>query len=160
MRITTQGEYGLRLAMDLAEVYGKSPRTVTQLANFESLPRDYIQKILFTLKEADIVKSTRGKNGGYQLARSPQEITIKDILQVLERETFEVFCRDPDRGLTCTHLRDCGLRQVWITIRKNTDLVLGSVTIADLLDDERLVRQRLQSLWLQPQPSAELVAIA
>jgi len=160
MRITTQGEYGMRLAMDLAEGYGGPPQTVGQLAAQEELPKDYIQKILFTLKEAGIVKSTRGKNGGYRLARPPQEISIKNVIQVLERETFEIFCRDPDRGLTCTHLRDCGLRQVWITIRKNTDLVLGSVSIADLLDDERIVRQRLQSFWLAPQPSAELVAIA
>lgn len=92
MRITTWGEYGLIVSVGLARRAGEGPVAARELADQERLPADYVEQILLRLRRAGLVDSVRGAKGGYHLARAPQAITVKDVMDASEHATFEVNC--------------------------------------------------------------------
>ena len=93
MRITNKGEYGLRIAMRLARNYPTGePTTTHEISQIEHLPEEYVQKLLWELLRAGIIESRRGAKGGFILAKSPREITARQIIWALEGGIFEVAC--------------------------------------------------------------------
>jgi DNA-binding IscR family transcriptional regulator len=90
------------------------------------------------------VKSTRGARGGYALARSPEAITVRDVIAASELATFELHCvSHPVGEERCSELHDCSIRPVWIMLQRKIDDVLTSVRLADLLAEEPEVRLRV-----------------
>ena len=92
VRITTWAEYGLICALHLARRLEDGPVTGRDVAARERLPADYVEQILLRLRRAGLVKSTRGARGGYALARSPETITVRDVIAASELATFELHC--------------------------------------------------------------------
>src|SRR5207249_1755482 len=92
MRVTTWAEYGLLVSLNLAKRAGQGPVAARELAEHERLPHDYVEQILLRLRRAGLVDSVRGAKGGYHLAREPQAITVKDVIEASEHVTFEVNC--------------------------------------------------------------------
>src|SRR5436309_15128593 len=92
MRVTTWSEYGLLVSLNLAKRAGQGPVAARELAEQERLPHDYVEQILLRLRRAGLVESVRGAKGGYHLARDPQSITVKDVIEASEHVTFEVNC--------------------------------------------------------------------
>jgi Rrf2 family protein len=141
MRVTTWAEYGLIVSVHLARRAGEGPVAARELAEKERLPADYVEQILLRLRRAGIVHSVRGARGGYYLSRSPEDLTVKDVLDASEHGTFEVNCEehrvDPQR---CSHGAPCSIRPVWLLLRQRIDEVLGSIRLADLLAGEAEVR--------------------
>src|SRR3989442_657577 len=90
MRVTTWAEYGLLVSLNLAKRAGQGPVAARELAEQEKLPHDYVEQILLRLRRAGLVESVRGAKGGYHLARGPQAITVKDVIEASEHVTFEV----------------------------------------------------------------------
>src|SRR5436190_9525342 len=84
VRITTLAEYGVICALHLAKRRGEHPITGREIAAGERLPVDYVEQILLRLRRAGIVKSTRGAHGGYTLARSTDEISVRDVINASE----------------------------------------------------------------------------
>jgi Rrf2 family protein len=144
MRVTTWAEYGLIVSVHLARRTGDGPVAARELAERERLPADYVEQILLRLRRAGIVSSIRGARGGYMLSRSPEEVTVKDVLDASEHGTFEVNCEhhrvDADR---CADGASCSIRPVWYLLRSKIDDVLTGIHLADLLADEDEVRQAL-----------------
>ena len=144
MRITTWAEYGLICTLHLARRVNDGPVSGREIAAREKLPPDYVEQILLRLRRAEIVKSTRGARGGYSLASSPDEITVRDVIQASELETFDLHCVshpiDDDR---CSSSHECSIRPVWVMLQRRIDDVLASVHLSDLLHDEPTVRGRI-----------------
>ena len=144
MRITTWAEYGLICSLHLARRVNDGPVSGREIAALEKLPADYVEQILLRLRRAEIVKSTRGARGGYSLAGSPEEITVRDVIQASELETFDLHCVshpvDTDR---CSSSHECSIRPVWVMLQRRIDDVLASVHLSDLLHDEHTVRGRI-----------------
>jgi len=144
VRITTWAEYGVICTLHLAQRASAGPVTGRDIASKEKLPADYVEQILLRLRRAGVVNSTRGAKGGYMLARSPGEITMRDVIHASELETFDVHCVthpvDEDR---CSSSHNCSIRPVWLMLQRRIDDVLESVTLADLLHDEPTVRARV-----------------
>jgi len=142
MRVTTWAEYGLIVSVHLARRAGDGPVAARELAEREHLPPDYVEQILLRLRRAGIVSSTRGARGGYMLARSPEDVTVKDVLDASEHGTFEVNCErhrvDSDR---CADGVSCSIRPVWYLLRSKIDETLAGIHLADLLAEEDEVRQ-------------------
>ena len=144
MRITTQAEYGLICALHLARRATDGPVTGRDIAAGERLPADYVEQIMLKLRRADIVRSTRGAHGGYQLARPATQITVRDVIAAAEHSTFEVHCTShPVEEERCSSSHNCSIRPVWVLLQRRIDDVLESVRLSDLLMQESEVRERV-----------------
>jgi Rrf2 family protein len=144
MRITTQAEYGLICALHLARRVDDGPVTGREIAAGERLPPDYVEQIMLKLRRAEIVRSTRGAHGGYQLARRADEISVRDVIAAAEHSTFEVHCTShPVEEERCASSHDCSIRPVWMLLQRRIDDVLESVRLSDLLMQESQVRERI-----------------
>src|SRR6267378_4306908 len=137
MRVTTWAEYGLIVSVNLAKRAGQGPVAARELAEQERLPHDYVEQILLRLRRAGLVDSVRGAKGGYHLAREPQAITVKDVMEASEHVTFEVNCDlhpvDPHR---CSPETSCSIRPVWRMLEQRINDLLDSISLADLQRDE------------------------
>ena len=144
MRITTWAEYGLICALHLARRAGTGPVAGRDMAARERLPGDYVEQILLRMRRAGIVDSTRGARGGYALARPPEHISVRDVIQASELTTFDLHCVshpvDADR---CAAAENCSIRPVWVLLQPRLDEVLEGVKLSDLLTDEATVRNRV-----------------
>ena len=144
MRITTQAEYGLICTLHLARRAADGPVTGRDIATVERLPGDYVEQIMLKLRRADIVRSTRGAHGGYQLARPADQITVRDVITAAEHSTFEVHCTShPVEEERCSSAHNCSIRPVWVLLQRRIDDVLESVRLSDLLMQESEVRERV-----------------
>ena len=144
MRVTTWAEYGVICALHLAKRASATPVTGRDIAAQERLPADYVEQILLRLRRAEVIKSTRGARGGYMLARPAAEISLRDVIHASELETFDVHCiSHPVEEDRCSSSHNCSIRPVWMMLQRKIDDVLSSVTLADLLEDEPTVRERV-----------------
>jgi Rrf2 family protein len=144
VRITTWAEYGLICALHLARRAEEGPVSGREIAAQEKLPADYVEQILLRLRRAGIVQSTRGARGGYSLAASPSEVSVRDVIQASELETFDLHCvSHPIDNDRCSSSHECSIRPVWIMLQRRIDDVLASVHLSDLLHDEATVRGRV-----------------
>ena len=144
MRITTWAEYGVICALHLARRADEGPVTGRQIAALEKLPADYVEQILLRLRRAGVVASTRGARGGYTLAKSPEETSLRSVIHASELETFDLHCvSHPVETDRCSASHLCSIRPVWVLLQKKIDDVLESVCLADLLHDEPVVRERV-----------------
>lgn len=144
MRITTWAEYGLICALHLARRAEEGPITGREIAGQERLPADYVEQILLRLRRAGIIDSTRGAHGGYMLARSAEEISVRDVIAASEHTTFDLHCvSHPVGEERCSASQNCSIRPVWVLLQQKIDGVLESVHLADLLEQESVVRQRV-----------------
>ena len=144
MRITTWTEYSLIIAVHLARRgnAGGGPVAAREIADLERLPADYVEQILLRLRRAGLVESVRGAKGGYYLAKDPAAISMRDIMNASEHQTFETNCEvhqvDPDR---CTPSIACSIRPVWQALQQRVDELLASVMLADLMKQESQVQE-------------------
>jgi Rrf2 family protein len=144
VRITTWAEYGIICALHLAKRVSDGPVTGREIAATERLPADYVEQILLRLRRADIIRSTRGAHGGYALARPAAEVSVRDVIAASELSTFDLHCVSHPVGADrCADSGNCSIRPVWVLLQQKIDEVLGSVNLADLLEDEPAVRQRV-----------------
>src|SRR6476620_4168768 len=94
LRVSTKGEYGVRIMVDLARHHGQRPRSLADIAQPEALPLAYLEQLIKLLRESEppLVVSTRGAHGGYRLSRDPEEITMGEIVRVLEGPIAPQIC--------------------------------------------------------------------
>ena len=144
MRITTWAEYGVICALHLARRTELGPVNGREIARQERLPGDYVEQILLRLRRAGVIASTRGARGGYVLARPPEQVSIRAVIQASELETFNLHCvSHPLEEERCSASHNCTIRPVWVMLQRKIDDVLEGVTLADLLHDEPTVRERV-----------------
>ena len=144
MRITTLAEYGVICALHLARRADEGPVTGREIAELERLPGDYVEQILLRLRRAGIVRSTRGARGGYVLARAPEEVSIRNVIEASETTTFDLHCvSHPVGEERCSSSHNCSIRPVWMLLQRKIDDVLEGVRLSDLLHEEGEVRTRV-----------------
>ena len=113
-------------------------------ATVEQLPPDYVEQILLRMRRAGLVRSTRGARGGYELARSPETVSIRAVIEASEATTFDLHCiSHPVEEERCSASHTCSIRPVWQLLQQRIDDVLDSVHLADLLHEEGEVRSRV-----------------
>ena len=130
MRFTTKTEYGLICLVYMARNSSADLITIKEIVKKERFSATYLEKILQKLRSANIVVSHQGKQGGYALARKPSEITLRQIIEALEGQTFDLFC-EPDirEEIVCTHFSLCGLKPIWEKTKNVLDDFFGSITL-------------------------------
>ena len=141
MKLTTQEEYGLRCLLRLGREEAGHSLTIAELSKQEGIASPTVAKMMRVLRRAGFVLSTRGKEGGYTLARTPEQINVGEALAALGGRFFDSrFCeRHSGSVLLCTHSPDCSIRSVWRVLQDVVDGVLAHMTLKDLLRSEREV---------------------
>lgn len=142
MRFTTKTEYGLICLMNMARHKELHPVTIKEIVRGEQFSQSFTEKIMQKLRAAKIVQSQQGKQGGYVLARKPSEITLREVIEALEGQTFEVFC-EPDvrKEIVCTHFTSlCEVKPVWHRTKQLLDQFFESITL------EMLIENKVQSM--------------
>lgn len=135
MKLSTRCRYGVRMMAALAESYERGPTYLKDIAKKEEISEKYLSHIVIPLRAAGLIISTRGAHGGYTLARSPGEITVYDIVDVLEGETCLVECvKNPSR---CSRVSTCPTRDVWAVLTETIRETLHGITLASLIESGR-----------------------
>lgn len=138
MKLSKKGEYALRSLINLgiaAEV-GRSLVQVSELADSEQLPVKFLEQILQALKEAGFVVSARGKFGGYRLAKKPSEITIGQVVRLIDGPLAPIGCvsQTAYEKCTCPDEEHCGLRMLMLDVRNAIAGILDRYTLADVVE--------------------------
>jgi Rrf2 family cysteine metabolism transcriptional repressor len=131
MRISSRGQYGLRALAVLARRQGERPTQVREIARIEGLSAKYLEQLLGRLRSGGLVKSVRGARGGYQLARPAQDITVREVLVLLEGSLAPTDCVEADSA--CRANEECTAHAVWSGLYATILEFLDSQTLADLL---------------------------
>ncbi|MFD3449322.1 cysteine metabolism transcriptional regulator CymR [Microbacteriaceae bacterium 4G12] len=124
MKISTKGRYGLTIMIALAKRYGEGPISLKSIAQAHELSEHYLEQLISPLRNARLVKSTRGAYGGYVLADQPSVITAGDVIRVLEGPISVVEVLDEEQPAQ---------RQLWMRVRDAVQEVLDSTTLEDLV---------------------------
>jgi len=131
MKLSTRSRYGTRLLLDMAEHYHNGPIHLMKIAQRQGISVKYLEQIIIPLKKAKYVKSVRGPKGGHILAKPPEEITVGEIVALLEESTSLVEC-SYDESI-CERSEICPTRLVWREAAQAMFGRLESITLADLL---------------------------
>lgn len=131
MLVSTKGRYALRAVVDIAEHSGNSRVSLRSVAERQCISDKYLEAIVKPLVLAGVLVSIRGKNGGYQLAKAPSEITAGDVIRAVEGDVATAPCGEA-AGKACDRKASCRTAQFWLGLEQVVDHYLDSKTIADL----------------------------
>lgn len=132
MKISTKGRYAVRVMLDLAMNNTGECIKVKEIAARQDLSEKYLEQIIAILNKAGYVKSMRGAQGGYRIARDPKEYTVGMILRLTEGSLAPVACLEENYG-ECERCDTCETLAVWEEIYEAVNNVVDNITIADLL---------------------------
>lgn len=135
MRISTKGRYGARLMLELALYYGKGTVLLKDIAKREEISEGYLEHLLPPLKAAGLVNSSRGAHGGYTLAKTPSEITLREVVQALEGPLSPAECVGTPN--VCQRVRSCVTRDIWKKLGEKISQTLESVTLKDMVEMQK-----------------------
>ncbi len=121
--------------LELALAYGQGPVMVREIAERQSLPATYLEQLMVLLRKAGLVSATRGAHGGYALARSPLDITVAEIVEVLEGPLDLVDC--PSGAGCCGQPQVCALCDLWQDAGKTLTEYFRGMTLAGLTERQR-----------------------
>ncbi|MBP7149243.1 MAG: Rrf2 family transcriptional regulator [Acidobacteria bacterium] len=146
MKISAHEEYGIRCLAQVARRGGKV--TIAEIADAEHLSVENAAKILARLRTLGLVRSIRGKDGGYVMARPADQVSVAEVLEGMTGGLFELErCVTAGEGAGCVHQSACELRPVWTTLGDLVHWFLGSITLADVINaGEGAVQARVSRL--------------
>lgn len=136
--ISKKTKYGLQAMIYLSENYSKGPLLIAEISSSKGIPKKFLEAILLELRKKGILTSKIGKGGGYRLSRSPDEITLGEIIRVLEGPLAPVSCVSQtayQRCDECVDEKSCGIRVVMKEVRDALANILDKKTFADVLSE-------------------------
>ncbi len=132
MRINTKVRYGLRAILQIAAGYGGDPIPVSSIAKAQGISGKYLEQVVGSLRRAGLIVSRKGVRGGYILARSPEKITLRDIIQTLDPKPELMDCiAQPE---SCERADKCLTRDVWSLLNDRLDEFWRGFTLRALLN--------------------------
>jgi Rrf2 family protein len=140
MRVSSKAHYGLRMMTEFAKAYGTGPLSIAEVARVEHLPLAYLEQLASQLRRGGLVESTRGVHGGYSLTRPADQVSVLDVVTVIEGEVAPVEC--VAHGYVtgaCQREGECASRALWLRLKHSIDAVLSQTTLAELVADQSLI---------------------
>lgn len=135
MAISQKCRYALRAIYELALRDGSEPCKIGNIAEAQNIPPRFLENILNSLKSGGFVSSVRGKDGGYNLARGADKITVGEVIRFIQGPLAPVECTDG--GDLCTLANDCVFHPLWDKARRALEEVYDGTTIADLVEQAK-----------------------
>ena len=142
MRLSTRGDYATRALLELSTSEGPRALSVHQLAARTGIPAKYLEQIMIRLREAQVVRSRRGVNGGYELARRPTDITVGEVVRLMDGPLAPSPCASQSAHVPCPAYRcpteaGCVLRGLWTDVRDAIAGILDRTTFGELAERQR-----------------------
>ncbi len=134
MRISAKGEYAILAILDLAVSYDtESVRTLEEISADQYIPHPFLVQILLELKRAGLVESRRGAGGGYRLARHPRDISLGEVIRLIDGPILPFKCSTPSQDDNdCPHKGNCVLTSVWGHVRNAISDVIEKISFEEL----------------------------
>ncbi len=149
MHVTAKADYAVRAVIELAQSSQGAPRKVDEVAQAQGIPVSFLENILTQLRSAGVVRSQRGPEGGYWLARPAEEVSLADVIRAVEGPLVGVRGQRPEEIEYVGSAES--LQQVWIALRANLRKVLEHVTVAEVaagkLPKDVLALTRQEEAW-------------
>ncbi len=143
MKVSRRGLYALRALLHLAERYGEGWSKIHEIAETEEIPEKFLEGILVTLKNARVVTSRRGREGGYRLRRPPGEVVVGDVVRMLDGPLAPFGDAAELTHRVRTERRHAGLFDLFLDVRNAAAGILDHTTLADVLSrDTRILAAR------------------
>lgn len=142
MKLSTRSRYSTRILIELAKNDDEAPLQVSEMSKRQNIPAKYLEQLIRTLKKAEIITSSRGPRGGYQLAKAADTITLGDIVRLFEGQSELVECISaPGR---CPQAQECNVRIAWQNATTAMFKILDDLTIADLLCEKPSIENEIK----------------
>jgi len=149
MKLSTRSRYGTRMLLDMAQHYNQGPVHLGDIAKRQNISLKYLEQIIIPLKKAHYVESQRGPRGGHMLAKPPEQITVGEIVALLEEGTSLVECTE--HAERCERSQNCPTRMIWQEAAQAMFDSLKAITLADLIERARDCKsQELNEILNQP----------
>lgn len=135
MQLSTRSRYGTRLMVDLAQHYDQGPIPINDIAKRQDISVKYLEQLIIPLKKAALIKSVRGPKGGHMLAKPMQQITVGEIVLLLENETSLSPClKNPG---ACPMTDTCLTRDIWGMLSDTILDTLNAITLSDVIKNDK-----------------------
>jgi len=145
LKISTKGRYGLRALIDLAQYSEIEPVSINSIATRQGISERYLEQLMTLLKKAGLVKSIRGANGGYVLAKEITDISVGDVLRALEGDLKPVECTAYSEANSCEAAGGCVTKYVWQRINESINQTVDEIKLKELVDESKNVQVKNQS---------------
>ena len=145
MRISYKGDYAIKALVYLASQYNKyneGRSQIGEISKSQDIPLKFLEHILLILKNAGYVKSHRGTKGGYAIAKDPEQITLGEIIRLMDGPTSPIACVSTSNNKYCDFESRCVLKPIWKDVRDSINGIIDNITFKELAQrDEKLKAQ-------------------
>lgn len=150
MKITYKGDYALKAILDLSFNYEKGGVIpLIEISKRQDIPLQYLEQIMLVLKNAGYVTSKRGIGGGFALMRSPQQITIGEIVRLIEGPIEPIVCGKKKHDSSCGEEHCCAFREVWVEVTEAISALVDSVTFAAIMQRTQELKEQTSGYMYQ-----------
>lgn len=137
MNVPQRTRYALRAIFELAKRFGRGPVKIAAIAEVQAIPVRFLEVILSQLKQSGIVDSRRGNDGGYFLVRSPDALTVGEVMRFVQGPIRAVGCFSDDASDRCPLYGDCVFLPMWQKAEQAVSDIYDNTTFQELVDSER-----------------------
>jgi len=145
MKLSTKIRYGTRAMLELAVHYGKGPVELKEIAKRENISLKYLEQVVIPLRTGGLVKAIRGSKGGYSLAKPPSEISLNDVVEILEGPLNLIDCLG--NPAACQRTASCVTRDIWQEVSEGINRIFRSVTLEDMVKRKREKEGRVPPMY-------------
>jgi Rrf2 family protein len=143
LRMSTRCRYGVRLMVALVANYGNGISLLKDICRREAISEKYLGQIIIALKSAGLVISQRGSRGGYAMAKAPETVTVKDVVEAIDGKIAVVPCAGEEPN--CARLTGCVATEVWKQLNQDIEASLSAFTLAALARQARAAGRAVSS---------------
>jgi Rrf2 family cysteine metabolism transcriptional repressor len=137
LRLSTKVQYGVRAMFEIAKDYKNGPITIKEISRRQGVSVSYLEQLLNKLRKGGLIKSKKGPGGGYMLSKEPTEVSIGEILNILEGPIAITQCLDTTtKSSGCGRVDGCVARLLWKSLGEKISGFLTTITLKDLLKEE------------------------
>lgn len=150
MKITYKGDYALKALFQLAlkhENEGDGVMSITEIAKLGDMPTKFLEQILLTLRKGGFVKSKRGINGGFSLAKDAKNITVGEVIRFIEGPIEPISCIEEECYKGCKDIASCIFRGVWKEVADSTAKIVDHLSFADLIKRYEKGKERRKAAY-------------
>jgi Rrf2 family cysteine metabolism transcriptional repressor len=133
--LSTRSRYGLKMMLELALNYGYGSISLNKIAERQLLSVTYLEQLISPLRKKGLVEGIRGSKGGYLLSKSPEEITVGEIIRLLEGPLAPSECVLDKEEFECINADNCATRLLWEKISESINTVIDGITLQDMVND-------------------------